>query len=156
MRHICTSIGFFENGCRLSDVEEALEFAGFWLTLVAALGLFSGLPRPTRRRLGIMLFFIPALWMFALAPTGFIAYFEFRFLSRPANIKFENSLELQAYRVERKQDMLRIQLFTAMAHWEDYTGVALSLHLVDQASGESIAGIDPIRQPKAWMADLVP
>ena len=141
-RAACTSIGFFENGCRIHDVEEALEFSGVWLTLVAALGLFSGLPRPTRRRVAIILFFIPALWMLALAPTGFIAYIEFRFLSRPADIRFETSLELQAYRVERKEDMLRLQLFTSMLHWQDYTGVAFSLHLVDQESGESIVGIN--------------
>lgn len=141
-RAACTSIGFFENGCRLHDVEEAFEFAGVWLTLVAALGLFSGLPRRMRRRVGIMLFFVPVLWMLVLATTGFIAYIEFRFLSRPADIKFETSLELQAYRIEREDDKLRLQLFTSMADWEDYTGVALSLHLVDQASGASIVGTD--------------
>lgn len=141
-RAACTSIGFFENGCRLHDVEEAFEFAGVWLTLVAALGLFSGLPRRMRRRVGIMLFFVPALWMLALATTGFIAYIEFRFLSRPADIQFETSLELQAYRIEREEDKLRLQLFTSMTHWEEYTGAAFSLHLVDQASGASIAGTD--------------
>ena len=116
-REVCTSIGFFENGCRTHDVEEALEFSGVWLTNVAALGLFSGLPRRTRRRLGIMLFFIPALWVLALAPTGFIAFIEFSFLSRPADIKFETSLELQAYRVERKEDMFRLQLFNSMSRF---------------------------------------
>ena len=141
-RAACTSIGFFENGCRIHDVEEAFEFAGVWLTLVAALGLFSGLPRRTRRRIGIMLFFVPVLWMLALATTGFIAYIEFRFLSHPAAVKFETSLELQAYRIERVEDKLRLQLFTSMADWEDYTGVALSLHLVDQLSGASIVGTD--------------
>ena len=139
-RALCTSIGFFENGCRTYAVEEALEFAGVWLTLVAALGHFSALPRRSRRRLGILFFFIPVLWILALAPTGFIAYIEFRFLSRPADLRFESSLELQAYRVERKEDMLRLQLFTSMSRWEDYTGLALSLHLVDQESGESIVG----------------
>ena len=89
-----------------------------------------------------MLFFVPALWMLALATTGFIAYVEFRFLSHPADIQFETSLELQAYRIERKEDKLRLQLFTAMADWEDYTGVAFSLHMVDQVTGASIAGTD--------------
>lgn len=150
-RDVCANIGFWQNWCRTHDIEEALEFVGAWLALVAMLGHFSRLAPPARTYVATLLFFVPALLILALSPAGFVEYIEFRFLARPAAVQYESGLELQAFRAQRSEDYIALQIFASISRWENYSGAVYSLHLVDQESGESIAGTDQsARRRRQW------
>ena len=141
---ICDRLGFLPEGgrCQLYIVEESLEFLGIWLTLIAVLGLFSSArprPRPLVRSL---LFFLPLLWILVLSPSVLVAFLDFRFLHQRAAIKYEPGAELQAYRVDREEGTFALQFFASTVNWHDYSDLGYSVHLVDQATGESFAGAD--------------
>ena len=139
---ICDSLGFLPEAgrCQLYILEESLEFLGIWLTLIAVLGLYSSArprPRPLVRSL---LFFLPLLWILVLSPSVLVAFLDFRFLHQPAAIKYEPGAELQAYRIDREEGTFALQFFASTVNWHDYSDLGYSVHLVDQASGESYAG----------------
>ncbi|MCY4019306.1 MAG: hypothetical protein OXG39_07845 [Chloroflexi bacterium] len=141
---ICDQLGFLPEAgrCQLFIVEESLEFLGIWLTLVAALGLFSSArPRP-RPLVRVLLFVLPLLWIVVLSPATLVTFLDFRLLHQPISIEYEPGVELQAYRVDRDEDSFALDLFASTVDWQDYNDLGYSLHLVDQASGESLAGTD--------------
>ena len=141
---ICDRLGFLPEAgrCQLYIVEESLEFLGIWLTLIAVLGLFSS-ARPRPRPLVLsLLFFLPLLWILVLSPSVLVTFLDFRFLHQRAAIKYEPGAELQAYRVDREEGTFALQFFASTVNWHDYSDLGYSLHLVDQATGESFAGAD--------------
>ncbi|MDE2950188.1 MAG: hypothetical protein OXT68_05410 [Chloroflexota bacterium] len=141
---LCDRLGFLPEGgrCQLFIVEESLEFLGIWLTVVAVLGLFSSLsPRPGLF-VRVCAFLLPLLWIVALSPATFVTFLDFRLLHQPISIKYEPGVELQAHRVDRDEGSFVLDLFASTVDWHDYDDLGYSLHLVDQASGESLAGTD--------------
>ena len=54
----------------------------------------------------------------------------------------DDSLELRIYRIEQDQNSVSLQFFALPRTWHHYTGKGYSLHLVDQVSGASYAGVD--------------
>lgn len=141
---LCGSLGFLPKGgrCQLFRVEESLEFLGIWLAVVAVLGLFSSLrPRPGLF-LRVCVLLLPLLWIVALSPANFVAFLDFRLLHQPLSIQYEPGVELQAYRVDRDEESFVLDFFASTVDWQDYNDLGYSLHLVDQASGESLAGTD--------------
>ena len=143
---ICRSLGLFSGrGCQSYHIEESLEFLGIWLTLIAVLGHFSiAVPRP-RRHVHLLLYALLWLWIIWIMRNpihNIIQEIELRLLYQPAAITYESDLELLAYRRDYSERILTVYLFTAADDWFVYAGLGFSVHLVDQVSGSSVAGID--------------
>ncbi len=139
---ICGSLGFLRlDECLLTyNLEEALEFLGIWMALAAMLGHFSDavpMPKPRVRR---FLYALPALWILLLFQSEVI-FFPTVSVARTqlADIEFEADIHLYGFRITRTTAQLYLDLFLSQRQW-DFSGLGYSFHLVDQASGASIAG----------------
>lgn len=137
----CDLVGFLPiDGCLQTHVwEEAFEFIGIWLVLVASLGVFaSRMPGPPRR-LNASLHLFPAIWILVLLLHSLSPRLEVRAAAQPAAVEFETGVSLSGYRLEggpfQEGDSFRYWLF-ASASQEDYSGLGYSTHLVDQVSGD--------------------
>ena len=159
---ICTTLGFMSEagGCQIFALEEALEFLGVWLTLVAMLGFFSD--APPRFLVRLFLYVFPPLTFVALILVlppphhgfqdirrefseivfSFPLRFENKFLVQPISVEYESDVKLQAYRIDHGDRSLDLQFFASAANWHDFSGLGYSLHLVDQVSGKSVLGLD--------------
>ena len=149
----CGSWGPFQfDGClQFYFQEESLEFLGIWLALVAMLGQLSwAIPQPSAR-LSRLLYALPPLWILLLFANSLIPRLEVQFLARPAAVQFESGIQLRGYRLEQRADAVLVRLY-ASARQKDYHGLGYSLHLVDQANGESVAALDvwADRQHSFW------
>ena len=167
LRHegICRSLGLVSGrGCQTYQIEESLEFLGIWITLLAVLGQFSdAAPRLRPRVRRILYLLLMFLFIHLLLPTSYLQLdrqldrqldllhhtlstlplrLEYRFLAQPLSVEFESDVGLLGYRTDREEGELVIQLFATTASWHGYTGLGYSVHLVDQVTGESIAGLD--------------
>ncbi|MCY3832177.1 MAG: hypothetical protein OXG85_04110 [Chloroflexi bacterium] len=136
-----------------SYIEESLEYIGIWLVLVAMLGLLChsapALPRRARRALYAM----PALWIFLLLLNSLAPHLELPLTADTAEVQLESGVRLRGFHVDSKSgEALRLRLY-ASAMQADYLGLGYSLHLVDQATGESAAGQDEWanRQHSIWL-----
>ena len=122
--------------------EEPLEMLGVWLALLAVLGHFSAAAPKPRRFIYILLYLSPLLWTIVNHGPYSTREFDFRFLSQPAAIKYESKVELQAFRIDRGNKSIALRFFARVSNWEAYSGLGYSMHLVDQVTGESVAGAD--------------
>ena len=140
-------------GCLdLYVLEEAMEFLGIWLTLVAILGMKSAVaPAPTGR-LSRRLYALPAFAIAALLINAYLPRLELAILARPSAARFESGLLLQGYRIDPVSGDLNVTLY-ASASQAEVMKLGYSVHLVDQASGESIASHDEWadRQHGVWL-----
>ena len=137
---VCGNLGWLRlEGCLYTyQYEESLEFAGMWLALLGVLGQFSSLsprPGPRARRL---LYFLPMIWVLALVVDPLS---HRQFLVRPASVSFESDVELHDFRVEIRADAVAVELDSS-AREDDGAELGLSVHLVDQVGGQSVAGHD--------------
>lgn len=148
---LCLDIGLVRTeGCvGLTKIpDEILEFMGGWLALIGLLGQFSdAAPRP-QRRVKIALLAFTALWfswhsLFSLIPT-----IDAWLTLPPASVQIEGDVALIGYRSERDDSILRVELLTAALR-RDYERLGYSVYLVDQATGQSIAGRDADAQHAA-------
>ena len=143
-------------GCiRRYVVDETLEFLGSWLALVAMLGHLCALSPPPKARVRRGLFLTPVIWIPLLLWHPLYLVLEAHLATEPASTQFRSSsftegAWLRGYRIHQKERAIALELYTVAkknAHFE--TGY--SVHLVDQASAESIAGVDA-----HWNADAGP
>ena len=135
---VCGNFGFLRLGKCLSFIflEECLEFLGVWLALVAMLGQFSDC-----RAKATVLYVLPALWILLLLsqagatipPTNFSII-----SSQQADVEFEADVHLHGFSIERERNDYDIHLYLSPRRW-DFNGLGYSIHLVDQASEESVA-----------------
>ena len=142
-RKICGNWGFLRlDGCLWSyEFEESLEFLGIWLTLVAALGLFSEAAPTPLPRLRRALYALPAVWVLLLIHAAFIPATELRLLAQPAAVQFASGVTLKGYRIDSGKEASVLWLY-ASAKRPNYLGLGYSIHLVDQVSGDSVASLD--------------
>ncbi len=129
-------------GCPVSVLEEALEFMGIWISLIGLLGQFSeaiSSPPPLIRRL---LLAFPALWI--LAHPSLLLFVEYQFTAQPAAVRYEENIWLKGYRVDRGEEAITLAFFTQAVSWGKENMLGYSVHLVDQLTGESIAGADAL------------
>ncbi len=150
----CDSLGpIFLHGClEFYFQEECLELLGIWLTLVAMLGHFSD-SVPTPRRLArVLLYALPILWILLLLLNSLIPRLELRLIAKPASVAYESDIYLNGYTLENLGESSRVRLFVS-APQRKYLGLGYSIHLVDQVSGESVAGFDEWgdRQHGLWL-----
>ena len=137
---VCGNLGLLRlEGCLLTyEYEEALEFAGIWLALVAMLGQFSDLkpsPHPHARRL---LYGLPVIWILWLIIDPFS---HRQFLVQPDAIKFESQAQLHDFRIDSGEGTLVLQLHSSTRR-RNHAALGYSIHLIDQVSGHSVAGRD--------------
>ena len=139
----CDSLGpIILHGClEFYFQEECLELLGIWLTLVAMLGHFSD-SVPTPRCLArVLLYALPILWILLLLLNSLIPRLELRLIAKPASVAYESDIYLNGYTLENLGESSRVRLFVS-APQRKYLGLGYSIHLVDQVSGESVAGFD--------------
>lgn len=140
----CGQQGFLHIGGCLrfkAILDEILEFAGAWMTLVAALGLYSEAVPNARRRAQLAPFAISALWIGLLLHISPFIPIELTPPSQSASVQFESAVFLHGHRIKQEEDSLEISLYAATP-WRHHIGLGYSIHLVDQASGDSVAGRD--------------
>ena len=139
--------------------EEALEFLGIWLALVALLGTLSDAVPTPKPRTRLLLYLLPALWILLLMLYSQAPRLELRLLAQPASVQFESGVHLQGYRMNSRIGASLLQLY-ASARQLDYIGLGYSIHLVDQVSGDSVASHDKwaARSHSFWLfgPDYVP
>ena len=141
---ICGSWGFLllDRCLKVYPVEESLEIAGVWLTLVGMLGYFSyAVPAP-KLRVRLALYTLPVLWIFLLIHMSMIPSIDFLLLSRPASVQFESEINLVGYRLERDGETTYLRLYATAKQQRNFLGTGFSVHLVDQVNGKSVAGHD--------------
>ena len=143
LRFGCVELPIHVVGCiESSSYEEIFEFAGIWLTLVAMLGQFSLATRDPRLTGRWFIYLSPLISLVFLLLPFPVTYLEINHFSRPASVELEAGVKLEAYRIERQAGSVGLATFLASQSWHHYTGLGYSLHLVDQVSGASIAGVD--------------
>lgn len=150
----CDALGplRFEGCLEFYFLEESLEFLGIWLTLVALLGQFSdALPRATRK-VRRLLYALPALAILAIFLNSLTPRLELRLLAQPASAEFRSGIHLRGFHIERSGQATTARLYLT-ARQADFMGLGVSIHLVDQVSGESIASRDEWvdRQHGVWL-----
>lgn len=142
---ICSSLGFREDdGCILYMVEESLEFLGIWLVLVAVLGQFTlvasspplGLHPTILALLGIV---FGALILTSPRLDDMLLEIEYQLRTRRATVTYESEVSLRAYYIEFGERSLAVGFFVNRF---DLNDLGYSIHLVDQATGKSVAGAD--------------
>jgi len=142
-RQFCGFRGLFivEPCLEMYFIEEAMEFAGIWLVLVALLGQFSlSSPAPSRRvRLALCTW--PVIWLLVLFQSGSILPITSQAIAQPAAIDFESGWRLHGYRIENGDDDLSAHLFLSSRDWDE-GAIGYSIHLVDQVSGSSLVSHD--------------
>ena len=140
---ICGYFGFLHiDGCLVFRfLEESLEFLGTWLTLIAIFGHLSDIAPTPRIHIRLILYVGPVLWILLLFLTTFFPYLELRFFPQPATVEFDSGVHLHAYRIDIEGDTTYLRLYTSAQRWR-YRERGYSVHLVDQASGDSVASRD--------------
>ena len=126
------------DGCfDFGAIEECLEFLGIWLALVGALGLMDETAATKTGAARRLLCLSPLLWLAFLFVYSLIPRLELHFSAQPALVQFESGPRLAGFR----QDGADFQLYT-QARQADYIGLGYSIHLVDRATGLSVAHRD--------------
>ena len=150
----CENLGFLRlDGCLpLYIGEESLEFLGIWLVLVAILGMFSDAVPTPQPRIRRILYILPALWTLLLFFNSLIPRLELPILAQPASVQFESRVNLLGYRIDSGEGVSHVRLYVSSSR-RDYRSLGYSLHLVDQASGKSVASRDKKadRQHGFWL-----
>ena len=130
--------------------EEALEFCGIWLALIAVLGVHAQLvPRP-RPGIAALLAALPALWIAVLliiypsrdvpTPRGFDA----------ASVAFESGAHIYGSKLTVAEAAVDMQLAMHLPEALPLAQLGHSLHLVDQQSGASVAAHNTYVALESW------
>ena len=127
-------------------MEEALEVAGGWLALAAALGHLTACAPAPMRRVTLALYLTPAISIALLLGYHLMPRFEMWLLAKPIAVEYESGLSLRGYRFDIEGESASIRLYSAANAWRwnniSKRDLGYSIHLIDQASGESIAQVD--------------
>jgi len=127
-----------EGSVRVYNLEEALEYLGVWLVLVAVLGKLSAAKGRFSLLARLFLFLWPVLWTALLTRDAWLPRVELRFLAQPAAVAFESGTQLLGYRLERDREAVVLWLYPS-AWRSHYRETGFSVQLIDQASGQSVA-----------------
>ncbi len=137
---ICGNMGSLRiEGClQWYFQEESLEFLGIWLTLIALLGHFTDAAPAPSFRMQSLLYALPVFWVLLLFGNSLVPRLELSFLAEPASVDFKSGVSLRGYRINSGDRGSVLRLY-ASATQENYLYLGYSIHLVDQASGDSVA-----------------
>ena len=137
---ICRRLGSIQlEGCLyFYNLEESFEFLGVWLILVAVLGMLAAAAPKRPRLVYLCLSLLPVCWILLITNDVWRPRLELHFFARPASVTFESGLDLRGYTLDWSRESIDIWLYPAA--WRSrYEGAGFSIHLVDQASGLSVA-----------------
>jgi len=137
---MCRRLGSIQlEGCLyFYNLEESFEFLGVWLILVAALGILAEAAPKLPRLIYLFLFVLPVCWILLVTSDVWRPRLELRLMAQPAAIAFESGLNLLGYSLDWNREAIDIWLYPS-AWRSHYERAGFSVHLVDQASGESVA-----------------
>lgn len=135
--------------------EEAAELVGIWLALVAMLGMFSELRPPPSRRVARFALCLPLIALLMLLVNAALPSIELPLLARKASVVFEDDVRLRGYNLDDRaanQGWISARLYFS-AKQKHYLWLGYSIHLVDQAQGNSVASGDSWmdRQHGVWL-----
>lgn len=152
---ICGNLGSIRlEGCLDYRIpEEIIELAGIWLSLVAILGHFSDATKTSSRRVRHSPYAFPVIWIVLIFLMPLIPRFEMQLLAQPAAVKFDKRIQLKGYRIDSEgRGTFNLRLYATASAWDwNHIGrreVGYSVHLVDQASGESFASRNQLVRPQ--------
>ncbi|MDE2820930.1 MAG: hypothetical protein OXI40_14450 [Chloroflexota bacterium] len=133
--------------------EEIIEFLGIWLALVAMLGHFSDATRASSPPVQRSPYVLPVIWIALILLVPLIPRFEMQLLAQPAAVKFDKRIQLKGYRIDSEgRGPLNLRLYATASAWDwNHIGrreVGYSLHLIDQASGESFVSRNALVRPQ--------
>ena len=141
----------WKDACRASFWEEALEFLGIWLTLVAMLGHMSD-AIPSQAICPCSLALCQCILDLCLFLTQLCsALVSVNSWPAPADVQFKSGVTLHGYRIEATSRALHLQLFLLPDHaTTSVQGVRMgfSVHMIDQESGVSFASSDEFADRK--------
>ena len=142
----CSGWGYFlfSGECiEILVLEEALEFLGIWLTLIAMLGHLSHMSPAPAPRVRLALYSWPVIWIAVLIPNATIPPISQQIIAEGASVTFEKDAHLHGYRIDRdkRNSYLHVHLYLSPKGF-GFDGQGYSIYLVDQASLASIAGQD--------------
>ncbi len=131
--------------------EEALELLGAWLLLLAVLGQVAGALPPPSLRLRAALSLMALLWFALLAAGSPLGSPRYQLPAAPLSAEYEAGLRLYGY--ETRADGAPNSIFLFAPLQLTRAGLGYSTHLIDQASGASIAHEDAWadRQRGYWL-----
>ena len=141
--HTCGNIGLLlPEGCVAYIIEESLELLGIWLALVAMLGHFGQLAPGWRRKRGRLLYVLPLLWIIPIPLPALVAASAFRSQNESNALRYQSYLTLHIQDLEHDNEAVTLEFLAIVDAARDYSDYGYSLHLLDQVSGASLAGID--------------
>ena len=152
---VCGNLGFL----RLEDCldyripEEILELVGVWLTLVAMLGHFSDATLMSSPRVQRVPYALPPIWIALIFLIPLVPRFEMQLLAQSTAVQFDKRLQLKGYRIDNGgRGSVILRFYATASAWDwNHVGrreVGYSVHLVDQASGESVASRNEFVRPQ--------
>ena len=159
----CGMLGIIRlDGCLTYEtLEEGMEMLGTWLSLLAVLGLFSGsVNRPPflLRRVPISIVALLAGLLFSYSlqlpqeVRRLALQYELANHSQTASVGYESSLSLLGFRTDRHKGTFAVGLYLSSASDNIAGGqLGFSIHLVDQVTGDSVAGLDTRAGGKRWI-----
>ena len=121
---------------------QIVEVLTFWLALMALADLPAGRAPRQSRRLRQIIGVLFTLWLAVNFLPRHLRFIEYLFFTEPAAVVYESGIELPAWRVEQNANTVAVSFFAESHYWYLFRELGFSLHLVDQASGSSIAGVD--------------
>lgn len=137
---ICRRLGSIQlEGCLyFYNLEESFEFLGVWLILVAVLGILTEAAPKLPHLIFLCLSALPVCWILLVTSDVWRPRLELRLTALPASIAFESGLNLLGYTLDWNREAIDIWLYPSA--WRSrYERAGFSIHLVDQASGKSVA-----------------
>ncbi len=130
----------------IDQVDEFLEVLGSWLLLIAVLGHYSQSSAAPAPRLNRLLWTLPLLAILLLLLLHLLPRLELRFFGRSASVEYETAIRLRGYGIDADESRLTIRLYPAANVWKwnhvNHREVGYSIHLIDLASGDSLAQLD--------------
>ncbi len=145
----CRLLDLWNNDeCKLYMVEESLEKLGIWLTLVAVLGQLAVVSPSPRLFVRLAIYAMPLLALGILIASfpplhhrikGLPLELHFLYRTQRINVEYAE-VDLRGYRIDFHDDSLDVILVAVVTDWHEYSDWGYSLHLVDQLTGESVAG----------------
>ena len=131
----------FEGCLNKGTLEEALEYFGGWVALVAMLGFLGDIVPSPSRRVRWTLFLLPPVLALVFTQTASIKPISEQTKSQSASVEFESGAQLHAYRLNSRDRKVTVNLYLSVPD-ADFSGLGYSLRLIDPVREEKVASVD--------------
>ncbi len=144
----------FEGCLTKGTLEEALEYLGGWVSLVAVLGILGDIAPSPSRRVRLSLFLLPPVLTLLFSQTANIKPISQQTGAKSASVIFESGAQLHAHRLSSRDREVAVQLFLSVPE-SDFHQLGYSIRLIDPSSERSVASVDR-RLTDQWQFYLGP